>query len=185
MTTQATTGRVIRLLEITPISAGSDTNAIQERLVAGGGHSVKVVPMPGPSPWILVQTADVDAHELHDLIGMSASITELRRHVQIKHAGLHGLADLIATVGASGVAIGRAATERAIQRRLLDILVIAADLDPAYTRSIEEVIAQPQQHIQVILSDLTAAELGQAMGCRRAGCVGLLRNQQTHNLGSR
>lgn len=185
MTTQATVGRVIRLLEITPINAEPDTNAIQERLVAAGDHSVNIVPTPGPSPWILVQTTDVDAHELHDLIGIPASITELRRHVQTKHAGLHGLSDIVAAVGANGVAIGRAATERAIQRRRLDILVIAADLDPAYTQSIEKVIAETEQHIQVIISDLTAAELGQATGCRRAGCVGLLRNRQTHNLGSR
>lgn len=185
MTTQATTGRVTRLLEITPISAEPNTNAIQDRLVVIDDHRINIVPTPASSPWILVQTTDVDAHEFHDIIGMPASITELRRHVQVEHADLHGLADLIAALDASGVAIGRAAAERAIQRRRLDILVIAADLDPAYTQSIEKVIVESQPHIQVILSDLTAAELGKATGCRRAGCVGLLRNRQTHNLGSR
>ncbi|GAB3435210.1 hypothetical protein [Flindersiella endophytica] len=185
MTIQATTARVIRLFEITLISADPGTNALQDMLVANGDHRVTIVPTPGLSPWILVQTADVDAHELHDMIGMPVSITELRKHVQVEHADLHGLAHLIATVDASGVAIGRAATERAIQRRRLDILVLAADLDPAYTTSIEKVIAEAQQHIQVIISDLTTAELGQATGCRRAGCVGLLRNRQTHSLGSR
>lgn len=68
--------------------------------------------------------------------------------------------------------------ERAMQRRTLELLVVAAGLGGNYERIIEAVVERNSYMGPVVASDLTREELGEAAGVRRAGCIGLLRGSR-------
>jgi ribosomal protein L7Ae-like RNA K-turn-binding protein len=96
-----------------------------------------------------------------------------------EHLTRERLIDLLAeNHRAHRLAIGAAAVERAIQRRKLELLVVATGLEKAYARTIEAVVERNGHTGPLLTSDLTRDELGQAAGVRRAGCVGLLRGHR-------
>lgn len=110
-------------------------------------------------------------------------IVKLRRHFRLDYLTRLRLADLVLeNRKAHQLAIGAAATERAMQRRRLELLVIATGLEDTYERIIEAVVARNGYTGPLVTSDLTREELGQSAGVRRAGCVGLLRGSRYASL---
>jgi ribosomal protein L7Ae-like RNA K-turn-binding protein len=171
---------VVCLLEVA--SLGSHTSAAQLRVL------VTTLQAPGSivgelrtHPAILVELDSTLIGQLHRLLQpySDLEIVELRRHFRHEHLTRERLIDLLAeNHQAHRLAIGAAAVERAIQRRKLELLVVATGLEKAYTRTIEAVVERNGHTGPLLASDLTRDELGQAAGVRRAGCVGLLRGRR-------
>jgi ribosomal protein L7Ae-like RNA K-turn-binding protein len=169
-------GYVARLFEVVPLGAIPAPEVFGEHLAALGEDRVRLLPAADTAPWLVVHTRDLDAAELAALLppGMRCVVTELRCRIEL--AEPKALAALVGGVRArGGLAVGRAAVERAAQRRRLDLVVLAADLDAAYRRALEKIFAVHGAGVQVTASEFSGAELGELAGARRAGCVGLLR----------
>lgn len=71
--------------------------------------------------------------------------------------------------------LGDPAVERAAQRRKLDLVVLACDLDEGYAVAVEKILVANSPEVQVLTADLSVRDLGGLVGTKRAGCVGLVR----------
>lgn len=170
---------VLRLIEVTPLTAGTSQDRLRGILAAIHDPRLAVLP-PDGGPWLLVSTTDLEPGELLALLPgdeQRVAATELRARVDLADPAADSLRGLISSARTSQrLALGRAAVERAAQRRRLEIVVIAADIDPDYARSIESILASASPGIiQVISAPQTARELGTLTGAKRAGVVGLTR----------
>ena len=169
---------VLRLIEVTPLSPGSSQEGLRGILAAIRDPRLAVLP-PDGGPWLLVSTRDLDPSELLALLPsdeQSVAVAELRTRVNLVDPVADSLAGLISSARATQrLALGRAAMERAAQRRRLEIVVIAADIDPDYARSIERILISASPEIQVIAAPQTAREIGELSGAKRAGVIGLTR----------
>ena len=161
---------------------GSHASAAELRaLVRTLQAPVNVVGELGAHPAIMVELDSALIGQLHRLLQpySGLEIVELRRHFRPEHLTRERLIDLFAeNHRAHRLAIGAAAVERAIQRRKLELLIVATGLEKAYARTIEAVVERNGHPGPLLASDLTRDELGQAVGVRRAGCVGLLRGRR-------
>lgn len=169
---------VLRLIEVTSLTPGASQNRLRGILAAIPDPRLAVLP-PDGGPWLLVSTTDLSPGELLALLPgdeQRVAATELRTRVDLADPATDSLRSLISYARTSRrLALGRAAVERAAQRRRLEIVVIAADIDPGYARSIESVLASASPGVQVISAPQTARELGTLTGAKRAGVVGLTR----------
>lgn len=170
----------VSLLEVT--SLRSHTSAAEVlALITTLQAPVSIVGELRSHPAILVELDSSLVEQLYRLLQpySSLEIVELRRHFSREHLTRERLIDLlIESHQAHRLAIGAAAVERAIQRRKLELLVVATGLEKAYARTIEAVLERNGHAGPLLVSDLTRDELGQAAGVRRAGCVGLLRGSR-------
>jgi ribosomal protein L7Ae-like RNA K-turn-binding protein len=168
------------LLEVA--SLGSHTSAVEVRaLVTSLQPPVSIVGELRTHPAILLEVDGALVEQLHRLLQpySDLEIVELRRHFRREHLARERLIELLAEYHrAHRLAIGAAAVERAMQRRKLELLVLATGLDNPYARIIEALTERNGHTGPLLASDLTRDELGQAAGVRRAGCVGLLRGSR-------
>ncbi|MGH3975744.1 MAG: hypothetical protein ACRDS9_20790 [Pseudonocardiaceae bacterium] len=143
---------------------------------------VRVIGELNGYPGILVETEDSTATKLREQFVVADApieIVELRRHFHPPTLSSDHLMALIAVCHRDRrLAVGAGAAERAVQRRRLELLVLANDLAESYARMIEAVIEGTGYQGTVIVADLTREELGRAAGVRRAGCVGVLRGSR-------
>lgn len=171
---------VVFLLEVA--SLGSHTSAVEVRtLVTSLQVPINIVGELRTHPAILVEVDSALVEQLHRLLQpySDLEIVELRRHFRREHLTRERLIELLVeNHRAHRLAIGAAAVERAMQRRKLELLVLATGLDKPYARIIEAVVERNGHTGPLLTSDLTRDELGQAAGVRRAGCVGLLRGSR-------
>lgn len=176
---------VLRLIEVTSLTPGTTQNRLRGLLAAIPDPRLAVLP-PDGGPWLLVSTTDLDPGELLALLPgdeQRVAATELRIRVDLADPAADSLRSLISYARTTRrLALGRAAVERASQRRRLEIVVIAADVDPGYARSIESVLASASPEVQVISAPQTARELGTLTGAKRAGVVGLTRGSKAIQL---
>ena len=132
-------------------------------------------------PAILIEVDSALVEQIRRLLQAYSAleIVELRRHFRLDYLTRLRLTDLVLeNREAHQLATGAAAIERAMQRRRLELLVVATELEGTYERMIEAVVARNGYTGPLVASDLTREELGQAAGVRRAGCVGLLRGSR-------
>jgi ribosomal protein L7Ae-like RNA K-turn-binding protein len=176
---------VLRLIEVTSLIPGISQNRLHDTLAAIPDPRLAVLP-PGCGPWLLVSTTDLDPGELLALLPsgeQQVAATELRTRVDLADPAVESLRSLITYARTSRrLALGRAAVERAAQRRRLEIVVIASDIDPGYARSIESILASVSPEVQIISAPQTTHELGTLTGTKRAGVVGLIRGSPTIRL---
>jgi len=170
----------VSLLEVASLQPRLPASSVRA-LVANLKAPVSVVGEMRTHPAILVE---VDSALVEQVCLMLESypaleIVELRRHFRLDYLTRARLIDLLVeNRRAHQLATGAAAVERAMQRRRLELLVLAAGLGDNYEKIIEAVIERNGYMGPLVASDLTREELGQAAGVRRAGCVGLVRGRR-------
>ncbi|MGH8904001.1 MAG: hypothetical protein ACRDYA_20570 [Egibacteraceae bacterium] len=173
-------GNVIRLIEVTPLDPTFEVEVVREQLQTVADERVELLGAPGFAPWVIVQTCDVDAGQLAAMLpeATSYAVTELRCRLRLADPASHALRRLLVDARArAGLVVGRAAVERAAQRRRLDLVVLACDLDEGYAAAVEKVLAANSPEVQVLTADLGVRDLGGLAGAKRAGCVGLARGR--------
>lgn len=171
-------GNVIRLIEVTPLDPTFPVEALREQLQALAGERLELLTALGFAPWVIVQTRDIDAGQLAAMLpeSMSYAVTELRCRLRLADPAPFALRRLLAEAHArAGLVAGRAAVERAAQRRRLDLVVLACDLDEEYALAIEKILVTNCPEVQVVTTDLSRRNLGALVGSKRAGCVGIAR----------
>jgi ribosomal protein L7Ae-like RNA K-turn-binding protein len=169
--------QVQRLIEAAPLTADLDPARLRTVLSLLDDPRV-LLPCADGTPWLLVHTRDLDADGLLALLPGDAgiSLTELRARIALADPATESLRSLIhAASSRQALAVGRAAVERAAQRRRLDLIVTAADIDPGYADSLERILAGCAPGIQVITAAETSRALGKLTGAKRAGVVGFIR----------
>lgn len=171
---------VVSLLEVAslqPRVSASDVRA----LVAKFEAPVSVVGEMRSHPALLVEVDSALVEQFFRLLEpySALEVAELRRHFRLDYLTRVRLTDLLVeSRRACQLATGAAAIERAMQRRRLELLVVATGLEDAYERIVEAVVERNGYRGPLMASDLTREELGRAAGVRRAGCVGLLRGSR-------
>lgn len=169
---------VIRLIEISPVDHQTDPQALRAHLGTLDGPQVHILPQAAEAPWIIAHTRDLDAEALLALLPTDQRFVVTQLRCRIDPAALSGqpLRSLIETARRQhALVLGRAAVERAAQRRRLDLVVIAGDFDPGYVDSLERIILGCAAGVQVIVAAVTARELGTLTGTKRTGVVGFTR----------
>ncbi len=175
---------VVSLLEVAslqPHISASNVRALVAKLKA----PVSLVGEMHTRPALLVEVdSTLVKHFFRLLQPYSAlEIVELRRHFRLDHLTRVRLTDLLVeNRRARQLATGAAAIERAMQRRRLELLVVATELEDIYERMIESIVERHSYRGPLVASDLIREELGQAAGVRHAGCVGLLRGNRHSSL---
>jgi ribosomal protein L7Ae-like RNA K-turn-binding protein len=181
---EAAVGPVIRLLEVTALERGHDMGLLGDLIATLGGQGFTVLPAEGTAPWLLVRTRGMGAEQLATALAstLPCAVTELRCRLDLDH-GDAALPELLRQAAADGrVVAGLAAVERAAQRRKLDILAAAADIDAGYTNTLEKILAAHGSGLQVVVTAFTTAELGAMARVKRAGCLGVLRGHSSFAL---
>ena len=175
---------VDRLLEVASLEPGTDA-ALLARLIADlGGQHTAILPPESTAPWLLVRTRGVTADQLAQALApeLPCAVTELHCRLEPGHDD-RALAGLLLHCAATGrVIAGLAAVERAAQRRQLDILATASNIDKRYTTTLEKILTTYRPAPQVIATPYTTTELGALAYVRRAGCLGILRGHTSFAL---
>lgn len=170
----------VSLLEVASLQSHISASNIRD-LVVKLKAPVSIVGETRTHPALLVE---VDSELVEQFLRLlqpysTLEIIELRRHFQSDYLTRARLTDLLVeNRRARQLATGAAAIERAMQRRRLELLVVATALEDTYERMIEAIVERHSYRGPFMASDLTREELGQAAGVRRAGCVGLLRGSR-------
>lgn len=170
----------VSLLEVASLQSHVSASSVRV-LVAKLKAPVSIVGEMHTHPAILVEVDSALVEQVCRLLQSypALEIVELRRHFRLDCLTRVPLTDLLVdNRRAHQLATGAAAVERAMQRRTLELLVVAAGLGDNYERIIEAVIERNGYVGPVVASDLTREELGEAAGVRRAGCIGLLRGSR-------
>ncbi|MGH7228213.1 MAG: hypothetical protein ACREIH_03270 [Nitrospiraceae bacterium] len=168
---------MIYLLEVTSLRADVSAEQIQAQLDLQS-LPIRVLGRLERHP-ALVLEASCGAIQLSQMMSteIPLEVTELRRRFVADRLEMDLLRGLIAeSRGSQRLAIGLAAAERAMQRRRLELLIIASNVTQEYHQMLRAIIESNRYEESLIISDLTRDELGRAAGVRRAGCVGLLRS---------
>lgn len=174
----------VSLLEVASLQLHVSASSVRA-LVAELEAPIGIVGEMHTHPAILIEVDSALVGQVRRLLEpyLTLEIVELRRHFRLDCLTRPRLADLVLeNRRARRLATGAAAIERAMQRRRLELLVVAAGLEDAYEREIEAVVERNGYTGPLVASDLTREELGQAAGVRRAGCVGLLRGSRHASL---
>jgi hypothetical protein len=169
---------VIRLIEISPLNPGTDLQDLRMLLGELQHPRIRLVPAAHGIPWVLVHTQDLAAETLLEMIPLARGIaaTELRSRLELTAPTGSSLCALIEDAQQQGtLVIGRAAVERAAQRRRLDIVILADGIDPEYADSLQKIILGTAPGLQVVTANLTTTELGTLTRRKRAGVLGLAR----------
>lgn len=177
--------QVQRLIEAALLSPNLDPAQLHVTLTQLDDPRVLVLPCADGVPWLLVHTRDLDPTSLLALLPADEgiSLTELRCRIVLADPAGESLRSLIhAARSRQGLALGRAAVERAAQRGRLDLIITAADIDPAYADSLERILASCAPGIQVIAAAETTRDLGKLTNTKRAGVIGLTRGRAALNL---
>jgi len=172
---------LLEVASLQPHVSASSVRALVTKLKA----PISIVGEMHTHPAILVEVDSTLVEQIcRPLQSYSAlEIVELRRHFRLDYLTRLRLTNLVlGNRKAHQLAIGAAAIERAMQRRRLELLVVATGLEDTYERIIEAVVARNGYTGPLVTSDLTREELGQAAGVRRAGCIGLLRGSRYASL---
>lgn len=170
----------VSLLEVTSLQPHVSVSSVRA-LVARLKAPVSIVGEMHVYPAILIEVDSTLVEHVCRLLQSypALEIVELRRHFRVDYLTRVPLIDLLVeNRRAHQLATGAAAVERAMQRRTLELLVVATGLADTYQRVIEAVVERNSYMGPVVASDLTREELGEAAGVRRAGCVGLLRGSR-------
>jgi len=172
-------GNVIRLIEVTPLDPVFPVDTLRQQLQTLADEDLVLLASPGFAPWVIVQTCDIDAGQLAAMLPGATpyAFTELRCRLRLADPAPTALCRLLADAHARerGLVVGRAAVERAAQRRRLDLVVLAADLDEEYATALERILVANCPEVQVITTDMDRKKLGTLIGTKRAGCVGITR----------
>lgn len=175
---------VVSLLEVASLQSHVSANSVRA-LVTGLNAPISIVGEMHTHPAILVEVDSALVEQVCRLLEpySALEIVELRRHFRLDYLTRLRLIDLVLeNRRAHQLATGAAAIERAMQRRRLELLVVATGLEDTYERIIEAVVERNGYMGPLLASGLTREELGQAAGVRRAGCVGLLRGSRRASL---
>lgn len=175
---------VVSLLEVASLQSHDSASSVRA-LVTKLKAPVSIVGEMHTHPAILVEVDSALAGDVCRLLQAHSAleIVELRRHFRLDFLTRARLTDLlIENRRAHQLATGAAAIERAMQRRKIELLVVATGLSDTYEKIIEAVVERNGYIGPLVASDLTREELGQAAGVRRAGCVGLLRGSRHTSL---
>lgn len=175
---------IVSLLEVASLQAHVSASDVRA-LVAELEVPVAIVGEMHAHPALLVEVDSALVEQFFRLLRpySALEIVELRRHFRWDLLTRVRLTDLIVeNRRACQLATGAATIERAMQRRRLELLVVATGLEDTYVRIIEAVIERHGYRGSLVASGLTRDELGQAAGVRRAGCVGLLRGRRRASL---
>lgn len=171
---------VVSLLEVASLRSHDSAGSVRA-LVRELEAPVNIVGEMHTHPAVLVEVDSALVKDVYRLLQAHSAleIVELRRYFRLDYLTRAQLADLlIENRRAHQLATGAAAIERAIQRRKLELLIVATGLGDTYERIIEALVERNGYMGPLMASDLTREELGQAAGVRRAGCVGLLRGNR-------
>ncbi len=174
----------VSLLEVASLQPHVSASSVRA-LVAKLKLPVSVVGEMHTHPAILVEADSALVEHICRLLQPypALEIVELWRHFRLDFLTQARLTDLLVqNRRAHQLATGAAAVERAMQRRKLELLVVATELGDNYEKIIEAVVERNGYMGPLVASDLTREELGQAAGVRRAGCVGLLRGSRHASL---
>lgn len=166
----------VSLLEVASVQSHVSASGVRA-LVAKLKTPVSIVGEMHTHPAILIEVDSALVEQVFRLLRPHSAleVVELRRHFRLDYLTGARLADLLVeSRRAHQLATGAAAIERAMQRRRLELLVLAAGLEDTYERMIEAVVERHGYMGPLVASGLTREELGQAAGVRRAGCVGLM-----------
>lgn len=153
-----------------------DTNLIRQ-IVAELPGPPRIVGELHACPAVIIES-HFGVEQLIELLpsGQAFDVMELFRHYSIRLGEEDTLSTALADARASGrLAVGATAVERAIQRRRLELLVIATDIADDYKNLLQAIITRHAYRDAIAIPGLTKKELGQTVGVRRAGCVGLLK----------
>jgi len=178
-------GNVIRLIEVTPLDPTFPVDTLRQQLQTLADEDLVLLASPGFAPWVIVQTCDIDAGQLAAMLPEVTpyAFTELRCRLRLADPAPTALCRLLADAHArAGLVVGRAAVERAAQRRRLDLVVLAADLDKEYATALEKILVANCPEVQVITTDMDRKKLGALIGTKRAGCVGITRGHTVMKL---
>ncbi|MGQ0777096.1 MAG: hypothetical protein ACT4NY_22225 [Pseudonocardiales bacterium] len=140
-------------------------------------------------PSIVVETDDSISsrlRELLEIIDFPIEIVKLRHHFHPPMLSTDHLVEIINECNRDQrLAIGAGTVERAIQRRRLELLVLAKGVTESYTSMMQAVVRVTRYQGPLVVADLTSKELGCAAGVHRTGCVGILRSSSHIVLSSR
>jgi ribosomal protein L7Ae-like RNA K-turn-binding protein len=176
---------MIRLIEISPVDQLADPQALRAHLSTLDDPRVKILPQAAEAPWVIAHTRDLDAEALLALLpaNQGFAVTQLRCRIDLGAPSGQSLRSLIENARHQhALVLGRAAVERAAQRRRLDLVVIAGDVDPGYADSLERILLGCAPSVQVIVAAVTARELGTLTGTKRTGVAGFTRGHATVRL---
>jgi ribosomal protein L7Ae-like RNA K-turn-binding protein len=174
--TQGPALRVTRLIEVVPLTPGTTTDRLRSFLTSTGDSRLALLPLDD-SPGLLVRTTDLDAAGLLRILPADepVQVSELHARAEVTDPPA-SLSSLVTAARLERrIAVGRAAVERAVQRRRVDIVIVAADADADYARSLELILASAAPGIQVITAPDPARDLGTLAGVKRAGVIGITR----------
>lgn len=179
--TDQLTGGVLCILEIVSLDMQRTPTQLRTQLEAVE-LPVRVIGELNGYPGILVETDDFTAAKLREQLAVDdgpIEVVELRRHFPPPKLARDRLMTLISECyRARRLAIGAGAVERAVQRRRLELLVLANDVAEPYARMVQAVVEGTGYQGPLIVADLTREELGRAAGSHRAGCIGVLRGSR-------
>lgn len=166
-----------RIIEISPMYPLVSHEAYRVRLMACDDERIRVLPPVAGTSWLLVGTRDLGIEEIAARLvdAPPCVVTELRCRLVLDDSHENdALRELLTGARRERrLVVGRAAVERALQRRQLDVVVLADDFDDAYGAILPRILDQHAAGIQIIASGLTATELAIFTDARRAGCVGV------------
>ena len=169
---------VIRLIEISSPDPDTGPGDLHAMIGEVQDPRIRLIQQARDIPWIIVHTRDLTAESLLEMVPPRCGlvVTELRCRLELATPAGASLRALIENGQHRGtLIIGRAAVERAAQRRRLDIAIIAAGIDAEYAGSLQKVILGTAPGLQIITAALTALELGNLTGRKRAGILGIVR----------
>jgi ribosomal protein L7Ae-like RNA K-turn-binding protein len=174
-------GQVTYLLEVASLDMRRTSAELRSQLEVTG-FPVRIVGELDDYPGIVVEVDAGTASELQNHLLLKDSrleIVELRRHFRTSNLSTDSLVRLIAQASkAARLAVGASAVERAIQRRRLELLVVANDLAEPYAAMLRTVIETTGCGSPLIVASLSRTELGRPAGVHRTGCVGILRGSR-------
>lgn len=170
---------ILRVLEVASLRIGATADTLRQ-VLADDSLPLSIIGELHGYPAVIVETT-CEAEQVAGLLpaDLAVEITELRRHYPSRPLTQASLAALLAEATRTRcLAIGATAIERAIQRRRLELLIIATDITPPYRHLLRTVIGRNGYSGALTICELTQVQLGQAAGVRRAGCIGLLRGSR-------
>jgi ribosomal protein L7Ae-like RNA K-turn-binding protein len=146
------------------------------------GFPVRIVGELSDHPSLVVEVDEDTASELQRHLILKyrrIEVVELRRHFRSASLSTDCLLRMVTQAkDTQRLAVGAGAVERAIQRRRLELLIVANDLAEPYVAMLRTVIETAGCGSPLVVADLSRKELGQPAGVHQAGCVGILRGSR-------
>lgn len=125
-------------------------------------------------PWLVASARDLTAAQLATHFAAPVHVEQVACHTTTDQ---NSITSAVTTAVVTGrIIVGREAVERGLQRRKLATVVIASGTSDDFTSTIQTIVNKHPSHVDVMITALTREQLGNLVGCRRAGCVGIARN---------